>query len=555
MLTKPFNVYINWGAYDELSDSVPLTEEVAMRQLGALLRLRARGVRLDSYLMDAFWYAPDGAYRAWRKPHWPQGPGRWLEGCLEEGIKPGLWFSGNTLCKLKAAPQWRDSLDADGRGMCMFHGGFLPDFLEVLRHWHDRGVRVFKIDFPNFNAAPSVVRDKLLPSEIRVRNVDALRNCLSELRRERPDVVLLAYNGFEEAPTQSATDLPFRKTVDHRWLEAFDAIFSGDPRPADVPAMNFWRSKDIYSDHMVRVYERNGFPLKHIDNAGFMIGTTGASYGRKTAAWQGTLLLSLARGGWVNSYYGGIDLLTDGQAEWFAKAQSLYLPLQETGCLTKFGGSPGAGEPYGYRMAGDDGELLTVVNPSQKAVSIELPECEAARILFHDSGHVPGYDEGVLTLGAEQMAVIGTGRYNAPEFDLGIQQDVRIPEVIEPLPAVFKATGAKEIEATLFPPETGRIRIVMRQTEAATGRARRSSGGPPPKGTTLGRILCLHAEQDGHPVAIEIIYDKAVWSGLSWAVGELGDETLARGVPVRIRCTTSEPADVKLEARLYRVVY
>ena len=80
-----------------------------MRQLGALLRLRARGVRLDSYLMDAFWYAPDGAYRAWRKPHWPQGPGRWLEGCLEEGIKPGLWFSSNTLCKLKAAPQWRDS--------------------------------------------------------------------------------------------------------------------------------------------------------------------------------------------------------------------------------------------------------------------------------------------------------------------------------------------------------------------------------------------------------------------------------------------------------------
>jgi hypothetical protein len=153
------------------------------------------------------------------------------------------------------------------------------------------------------------------------------------------------------------------------------------------------------------------------------------------------------------------------------------------------------------------------------------------------------------------MAVIGAGRYNAPEFDLGIQQDVRIPEVIEPLPAVFKATGDKEIEAMLFPPETGRIRIVMRQTETTTGRARRSSGGPPPKGTTLGRILCLHAEQDGHPGTIEINYDKAVWSGLSWAVGELGDETLARGVPVRIRCTTSEPTDVRLEARLYRVVY
>jgi len=48
-----------------------------------------------------------------------------------------------------------------------------------------------------------------------------------------------------------------RQTVDLRWLEAFDSLYCGDPRLSDVPAMNFWRTMDIYSDHMVRYYETN----------------------------------------------------------------------------------------------------------------------------------------------------------------------------------------------------------------------------------------------------------------------------------------------------------
>jgi len=38
-------IYGNWSAYDELSDGVPLTEELAMRQIQELLRLRLSGVR------------------------------------------------------------------------------------------------------------------------------------------------------------------------------------------------------------------------------------------------------------------------------------------------------------------------------------------------------------------------------------------------------------------------------------------------------------------------------------------------------------------------------
>lgn len=372
---RPLTVYINWAAYDELSDNVELTESLAMRQLDELLRLRARGVRFDAYLMDCFWYAADGGYRTWRRPHWPTGPDRWLAACRENGLLPGLWLSTNTLAKLNPYPAWQDSLDEARRALCLFEGGFLPDLLRVLQEWYDRGVRLFKFDFADLDAAPpgggSVGRTlghRLTPDEIRTLNTAALRDALIAFRRRNPEVRFLAYNGF--GGDQANTSLPFRKTIDLRWLDAFDSLYCGDPRPADVPTMNFWRSKDIYSDHMVRWYERNGVPLARIDNSGFMIGTTGTCYYRRTAAWQGMLLLSLARGGWMNTCYGNLELLGDAEAAWFARVQAMFLPLQARGRIYTFGGIPGERVPYGYVAVGEHGSLYTVVNPSQDTVSV-----------------------------------------------------------------------------------------------------------------------------------------------------------------------------------------
>jgi len=33
MIREPISVYINWAAYDELSDEIELTEALALRQL------------------------------------------------------------------------------------------------------------------------------------------------------------------------------------------------------------------------------------------------------------------------------------------------------------------------------------------------------------------------------------------------------------------------------------------------------------------------------------------------------------------------------------------
>src|SRR5712671_4762801 len=50
-LNQPIAVYNNWSAYDELSDNIELTEQLAMNELDQIVRLRRAGVRMDYYVM------------------------------------------------------------------------------------------------------------------------------------------------------------------------------------------------------------------------------------------------------------------------------------------------------------------------------------------------------------------------------------------------------------------------------------------------------------------------------------------------------------------------
>src|ERR1700743_842965 len=89
-LKGPVFVYNNWSAYDELSDKVVQTEALAMKELREVLRLREHGVRIDYYVMDAFWFDKHGGYRTWNAAHWPNGPDGWLRACRAHGLRPGM---------------------------------------------------------------------------------------------------------------------------------------------------------------------------------------------------------------------------------------------------------------------------------------------------------------------------------------------------------------------------------------------------------------------------------------------------------------------------------
>jgi hypothetical protein len=561
LLRDPIWVYNDWSAYDELSDRIPLTEELAMRELAQIVRLRQFGVHFDYYMMDAFWFDPDGAYRQWRKPNWPDGPDRWIAECRKNGILPGLWFSTNTLVKINAAPQWQDSLNKNKGSMSFYEGGFLPDFSMVLQYWYDRGIRMFKFDFVDFAAATPDAEKTEMPQEISTRNQSALRAALRMFRQKNVDVVLEGFNGFGGDVESTDLRLPFQHPVDLRWLEVFDALYSGDPRPSDVPEMNFWRSMDIYSDHMVRQYERSFLPLERIDSTGFMIGNTGTIYYRKTNAWQGMLLLMVSRGGWINTIHGNLEFLDDQQARWFAKVQSLYAPLQATGRTKTFGGMPGEVKPYGFGSFDTLGSVFTVLNPGQTVDEIEMPllsrvqsPITGGRVLFRDAGFKTVLTGNKIKLGPGQMATVGFGLYADSKYDLGIQEDVRIPLRIRPVVAQFQAEGGNAVTATTAPPEDGDLRIILQQ-RGKDGRLMRSWPGGPPAGVSAGKVLALQATQGGKIVPIEVNYDKLIWSGLSWAVGEIRHDAMHPAEPITIRCSSTEKNSVTLDCRLFAVQY
>ena len=562
LVRDPIFVYNNWSAYDELSDNIPLTEELTMKELDEILRLRRLGVRFDYYTIDAFWFDPDGGYRTWRKPNWPNGPDAWIRKCLANGILPGLWFSTNTLVKINAAPEWQDSLTEKKGSMSFSEGGFLPNFMETLQYWYDRGIRIYKFDFVDFGAATPETAKKKSPDEIRAANVNAFREALRKFRQRNPDVVLVAFNGFGGDVESTAGRFPFQNAVDLRWLEVFDSLYSGDPRPSDVPEMNFWRSTDIYSDHMVRRYEQSFLPLERIDSTGFMLGNTGTIYYRKNHAWKGALILMMARGGWVNTVYGSLEFLSDDDARWFAKVQSLYLHLQSDGRTKTFGGIPGDIQPYGFGSLDSEGVVYVVMNPAQSVEEIQMPRLSreqpavgGGRVIFRDAGFRPELTDDRIKLGPGQMAVVGFGKYANGSYDLGVQEDVIIPRLISPIKAIFSPADKNTIRTEITPPANGDLRIIMGQRSPKDGSITRSWKGGPPNGTNMGKVFLLRASQGGKSLPVEINYDKVIWSGLSWAVGEIKHSALRPGVPVAIECSSAEEDPVQLEGRILAVEY
>lgn len=560
-MRDPIWVYNNWSSYDELSDNIPLTESLAMRELDEIIRLRKLGVHFDYYMMDAFWFDPDGGYRLWRKPNWPNGPDAWIRKCKENGILPGMWFSTNTLVKINPAPEWANSLNAKRYAMSFSDGGFLSNFMGTLQYWYDHGIRMFKFDFVDFTAATPEAQKTRTPEEIRERNETAFRTALKQFRGKNPDVVLEAFNGFGGDVESTAGPFPFVHPVDLRWLDVFDALYSGDPRPSDVPEVNFWRSADIYSDHMVRRYEQSFLPLERIDSTGFMIGNTGTIYYRKTNAWKGMLLLMVARGGWINTVHGNLEFLSDDMARWFAKVQSLYTGLEAEGRTKTFGGIPGDVEPYGFGSMDRDGSVYTVMNPAQSVREIEMPLLSRVQkplgtggVLFRDAGFQPVLRGNRITLGPGQMATVGFGQYASQDYDLGIQEDVTIPRSIRPIEAKFTEQDKNTIEAVVNAPSSGDIRIVFQQRDK-DGKIMRSWPGGPPTGTSVGKVLKIEASQNGKAIPIEINYDKVVWSGLSWGAGEIRHGQFVPGQGITIRCSSAEKNAVVLEGRIYVVSY
>ena len=206
-----------------------------------------------------------------------------------------------------------------------------------------------------------------------------------------------------------------------------------------------------------------------------------------------------------------------------------------------------------------------MINPSQSVRAVTLPRVHQlqpalreGRVQFRDAGFVPtvtqspgSSESNEVKLGPEQLAVVGYGEYAKPKYDLGIQEDVLIPQNIRPVPCELHSESSNSVSGTLSAHATGDLRIIVRQF--AQGKPFRSSRGAPPNGTSLDRILRIEVVQNGASLPVHLNYDKALWSGLSWAVAEVNHKDLRAGVPLIIRCTSLETQSVELKVETYAV--
>ncbi len=565
---QPVFIYNNWSAYDELSDNKPQTEELAMRELNEIIRLKKQGVQIDYYVMDAFWFSKEGGYRTWLKTNWPAGPDKWLSECKKNNIKPGMWFSTNLVRMggrqvLDIIPEWQSSLGTDPNILCLFDGGYLAHLAGTLQLWYDKGVRLFKFDFAYFEAVTPAMKDKYTKDEVIEKNKAAFMQMLQAFRRKNPDILLTGYNGF--GGNMDNTYTPFNKTppIDPRWMDTFDTLYSGDPRFSDVPMMNIWRSQDNYSDHQSFAYQAYGMPIRRIDNCAFMIGTTGTCYYRATQCWKGMLILELARGGWVNVYHGNLELLNNEDGKWFAKVQSLYHQLQKQDSTVSFGSIPGKGKPYGFKSSTAKGTVCTVVNPSQEIATIELPvhDTFGGQIMYRDGGYLPVLQNGKLTLGPEQLVVAGFGefadffedRFNML-YNWGVDETINIPLSIDRVEANFAPTSKNTITGAVSAVKDKGMRIIMQQYYS-NGDPCRSWPGAPPDGKKVSEVIRIKVTQDGKEIPTHIEYDKMIWSGLSWGVAEVKQGTFDHQKPLTIQCSSDEKDELKLTANVYAVGY
>ena len=89
------------------------------------------------------------------------------------------------------------------------------------------------------------------------------------------------------------------------------------------------------------------------------------------------------------------------------------------------------------------GCLFTVVNPSQSVQETRLPDTPFSGefVLYHDNGFEPVIKDSTIRLGAEQLAVVGFGKYAVGQSEWKCDKDIHIPQKIKPLKGEMEITG------------------------------------------------------------------------------------------------------------------
>ena len=372
---KAAPIYCDWAAHDELGTLVKpqLTEQLVQTQLDVLESLSTqKRARFDYYLMDAFWYDPKGAYLDFKKPNWPHGYEPALRRMLDLGLKPGLWFDlGGSTLDLKNTPGW-----SGPERPCLAD----PVFAQLLErafdyHLEKHSLAMLKFDFTNLYCQHGGSTPSLAILE---RNANALQALCARVRQLNPAIVIRAYNTFSLTDMMSSTKYwDEAYAVSPWWLLWFDSVYSGDPRPSELPSVTSLRdSVDWYQDHVSRGYFRCLMPAVTLDDCGILVGKTSTIYYLGAEGFTDAWILNVLRGGMMPTFYGDLTLLTPGDRKFLGATLRFLRNHQQLIARTRpILGIPGRGEIYGYQAQDSGLVLITLVNPGlfSQSFSVEVP--------------------------------------------------------------------------------------------------------------------------------------------------------------------------------------
>lgn len=561
LMDKAISIYGDWALHDEIGDKVKLNEEMTHSALDRLeCWQKEHALKFDFYLIDAFWYDPEGNYQQFKKSHWPQGFISVKTRMNALGMTPGLWFDVNGF----AAPRykkWGKSLSRDKHSYCLFDGPYAEGFEKALINAYTSwGIRLFKLDFANFRAVTPRLASSFSEEEIYRKNVQALKQIFRNLRSRFSDIIILAYNGFELVPNYiSNTSYPLRRGIDSSWLEVFDYIYSGDPRPADVPCIDFRHSVDIYQDYMVRNFNFSGIPLSRIDDHGCMIGNTNTIYYLGKHSWRRSWILSLSRGSRKAHLYGNLHLLDNSDIKFLSKTMEIFFSLFNSGLETQMvGGIPGHSPWHGFLVGGGTKGLLTLVNATgfPQYVTLEIPGLKDVEVLFSDAGNIiePQVCNAKLSLmlAPEQMGLFGLGEMAKSEYHLEIDKDKVVPYDSKSLPISFKMNATNVLEGEWIPKNISNktfLRISLQTYKDGLAlRLKAEKSNSSGKIPAIQDFLSLSLSQDGKELPIaKWEPNRAVWSGCSWMTA-LYDLSELAPKKIKIHCSYSGPEKIELIA-------
>jgi len=350
----------------------------------------------------------------------------------------------------------------------------------------------------------------------------------------------------------------FRSTLHHDeayavspwWLFWFDSLYSGDPRPSDLPSVTSLRdSVNWYQDHVFRGYARCLMPLFTIDDFGTLVGKTSTIYYLGAEGFTDSWILNIMRGDLTPFFYGDLRLLSEPDQQFLAA--TLRFLRDHQGVLARTQpilGIPGKGEVYGYLARDDQLTFITVVNPGLFPQSFYVPtpgpDSNFAKLVFADDEQaehvvrpVKGFLRGDLFPGEIRVYALGPREKITP---LSLPSaPTRVYHQVAPMLDPFQ--GGREAQLRIEKSEVGSTLAFIVQYYRG-GELDRSYKQPQ-------EVLKVVGDLGGKPAHFASIPREGVdiWSQCSWAVFKHRISSPEAGQTLLLKLLGSPPDGVRFQ--------